>query len=324
MEQTKPLVTVIIPTHDHAPFLARAIDSVLAQKTSFPFDILLHDDASTDGTAQIAQNYAARYPERIRLIAQTVNQYQTDKKIQTHILYPRITAKYTAICDGDDLWTDERKLQLQVDYLEAHPGCTLCICGADKIDVQDRVIGAAAPYDEDCVVRLEDMIRAGGEFCSSNTIVAPTKLLNSQPEFCELTEVEDIPVHMWCAVNGYAWYMAGHMAAYRYAVPGSWSVRQNAARQETQIQTCRGVIGLLQGFDEYTKGAYHASFADAILYQEFKIKCIEHDHKALKKPPYRQFYLELSQKRRLRLWLERYAPGLTRRGIALIRTVRKQ
>ena len=93
MEQTKPLVTVIIPTHDHAPFLARAIDSVLAQQTSFPFDILLHDDASTDGTAQIAQNYAARYPERIRLIAQTVNQYQTDKKIQTHILYPRITAK---------------------------------------------------------------------------------------------------------------------------------------------------------------------------------------------------------------------------------------
>lgn len=324
MEQTKPLVTVIIPTHDHAPFLARAIDSVLAQQTSFPFDILLHDDASTDGTAQIAQDYAARYPERIRLIAQTVNQYQTDKKIQTHILYPRIAAKYTAICDGDDLWTDERKLQLQVDYLEAHPDCTLCICGADKIDVQDRVIGAAAPYDGDCVVKLEDMIRAGGEFCSSNTIVAPTKLLNNQPEFCELTEVEDIPVHMWCAVNGYAWYMAGHMAAYRFAVPGSWSVRQNAARQETQIQTCRGVIGLLQGFDEYTKGAYHASFADAILYQEFKIKCIEHDHKALKKPPYRQFYLELSRKRRLRLWLERYAPGLTRRGIALIRTVRKQ
>ncbi|MEN6563094.1 MAG: glycosyltransferase family A protein, partial [Christensenella sp.] len=119
MEQGKPLVTVIIPTHDHAPFIARAVESVLAQKTSFPFDILLHDDASADGTAEIAKEYAARYPERIRLIAQTVNQYRTDKKIQTHILYPRITAKYTAICDGDDLWTDENKLQLQVDYLES-------------------------------------------------------------------------------------------------------------------------------------------------------------------------------------------------------------
>jgi len=322
MEQTTPLVTVIIPTHDHAPFLSRAIDSVLAQQTTFPFDILLHDDASTDGTADIAKDYAARYPEQIRLIAQTVNQYQTDKKIQTHILYPRITAKYTAICDGDDLWTHEHKLQLQVDYLENHPDCTLCICGADKIDVGGRVIGAAAPYDEDCVVRLEDMIRAGGEFCSSNTIVAPTKLLNSQPDYCELTEVEDIPVHMWCAVNGYAWYMSKHMAAYRYAVPGSWSVRQNAARQETQVQTIRGVIGLLQGFDAYTKGTYHASFADAILYQEFKIKCVEHDLKALRRPPYRSFYRELSGKRRIRLWLERYFPALTRRTIALIRKAR--
>lgn len=322
MEQT-PLVTVIIPTHDHAPFLSRAVESVLAQKTTFPFDILLHDDASTDGTADIARDYAARYPERIRLIAQTVNQYRTDKKIQTHILYPRITAKYTAICDGDDLWTDDGKLQLQVDYLERHPDCTLCICGADKIDVNGRVIGAAAPYSDDCVVKLEDMIRAGGEFCSSNTIVAPTALLNSQPDFCELTEVEDIPVHMWCAVNGYAWYFAKRMAAYRYAVPGSWSVRQNAAKRETQVQTCRGVIGLLRGFDDYTKGKYHASFADAILYQEFKIKCFEHDIKALKQPPYRSFYLELPKKRRLRLTLERRFPALTRRAIALIRTVRK-
>ena len=323
MEQDKSLVTVIIPTHDHAPFIARAVESVLAQKTTFSFDILIHDDASTDGTAEIVRRYAAQYPQKIQLIAQTVNQYQRDKKIQTHILYPRISAKYTAICDGDDLWTNEHKLQLQVDYLEQHPDCTLCICGADKIDVSDRIIGAAAPYREDCVVRMEDMIRAGGEFCSSNTIVAPTSLLNSQPDFCELTEVEDIPVHMWCAINGYAWYFGAHMAAYRYAVPGSWSMRQNAARQETQINTCRGVIGLLQGFDAYAKGRYHAAFAEAILYQEFKIKCFAHDLKALRQEPYRPYYLELSKKRRLRLWLERYAPWLTRRGIALIRKVRK-
>jgi glycosyltransferase involved in cell wall biosynthesis len=323
MEQTKPLVTVILPTHNHAPFVARAVESILAQRTTFPFDILIHDDASTDGTADIVKRYAARYPEKVTLIAQTVNQYQTDKKIQTHILYPRITAKYTAICDGDDLWTDENKLQLQVDYLESHPDCTLCISGADKIDVNDCVIGAAAPYESDCIVSVDDMIRAGGEFCSSNTIVAPTALLNTQPEFCELTEVEDIPVHLWCTVNGYAWYFARHMAAYRYAVPGSWSVRQNAAKRETQVATCRGVIGLLQGFDAYTQGTYKDSFEDAILYQKFKIKCVEHDLKELKRPPYRSLYLELPKKRRLRLWLERYFPALTARFVTALRNRRK-
>lgn len=319
---TEPLVTVILPTHNHAPFVAEAIESILEQKTAFPFELFIHDDASTDGTADICRVYAARYPERIRLIAQSVNQYQTDKKIQTHILYPRITAKYTAICDGDDLWTDEYKLQTQIGYLEEHPDCTLCICGADKIDVHGAVIGAAAPYGADCVVSIDDMIRGGGEFCSSNAIVAPTALLNSQPAFCELTEVEDIPVHLWCAVSGYAYYFAKHMCAYRYAVPGSWSVRQNAANRETQIASCKGVAGLLQGFDEHTQGRYHASFAYAIRYQEFRIKCIEHDLGALKKPPYRTFYDELPIRRKLRLWLEKRAPRLAERCVGAIRRIR--
>lgn len=308
-----PLVTVILPTHDHAPFVARAVESILAQKTDFPFDVLIHDDASTDGTAEIVREYAARFPGKIRLIAQSVNRYKTDKKIQTHVLFPQIAAKYTAICDGDDLWTDPDKLQTQVAYLEAHPGCTLCICGADKIDVHGRAIGAAAPYETDRIVDLNDMIRAGGEFCSSNTIVAPTALLNTQPAFCERTEVEDIPVHMWCAVNGYAYYFAKHMAAYRYAVPGSWSARQKAASRTSQIAHCEGVIGLLQGFDAYTEGRYRASYEHAIRYLEFKILCLRHDLKAAKKPPYRQFYDRLGWKRKLRLRLEKHFPKLAGR-----------
>lgn len=317
MNGQTPLVTVILPTHDHAPFIARAIESILEQKTDFPFEILLHDDASTDGTADICREYAARYPEKIRLIAQTVNQYKTDKKIQTHILFPQIASKYTAICDGDDLWTDPNKLRLQVAYLEAHPDCTLCICGADKIDVNGRVIGAAAPYETDRIVDINDMIRAGGEFCSSNTIVAPTALLNTQPDFCELTEVEDIPVHMWCAVNGYAYYFARHMAAYRYAVPGSWSARQKRAERGTQIAHCEGVIGLLRGFDAYTNGKYADSYGHAIRYLEFKILCLRHDLKAAKEPPYRQFYNRLGWKRKLRLRLEKAAPNLAEKALAL-------
>jgi glycosyltransferase involved in cell wall biosynthesis len=276
----EPLVTVILPTHNHAPFIAQAIESVLMQQTEFPFDILLHDDASTDGTADIVKEYAVRFPAKIRLITQKVNRYQIDKKIQTHILFPQITAKYTAIC---------------------------------KTDVRGRVIGAAAPYETDRVVDLNDMIRAGGEFCSSNTIVAPTALLNAQPAFCELTEVEDVPVHMWCAVKGYAYYFAKHMAAYRYAVPGSWSARQKAASQTAQILHNEGVIGLLQGFDAYTEGRYRASYEYAIRHMEFKILCLRHDLKAAKRPPYRAFYQNLSVKRKLRLRLEKHFPKLAGR-----------
>ncbi|MEN6419225.1 MAG: glycosyltransferase family A protein, partial [Clostridiaceae bacterium] len=177
----EPLVTVILPTHNHAPFIAHAIESVLMQQTSYPFDILLHDDASTDGTADICRQYAAKYPEKITLIAQTVNQYTIDRRIQSHILIPRVKAKYTAILDGDDYWVDPNKLQRQLDYLESHPDCTLCIGAADLVDVKDRVIGRGAPYDESRIVDPADMIRGGGGFTATNTIVMPTQLLKELP-----------------------------------------------------------------------------------------------------------------------------------------------
>ncbi|MEZ4508372.1 MAG: glycosyltransferase [Eubacteriales bacterium] len=137
----QPLVTVILPTHNHVLFIAQAIESVLMQQTDYPFDILLHDDASTDGTADICREYAAKYPEKITLIAQTVNQYTIDRRIQSQSLIPRVTAKYTAILDGDDFWIDPKKLQKQLDYLESHPDCTLCIGGADLVDCDNKIVG---------------------------------------------------------------------------------------------------------------------------------------------------------------------------------------
>lgn len=311
------LVTTILPTHNHAPFIAKAIESVLMQQTDFPFDILLHDDASTDGTADICRAYAARFPDRITLIAQTVNQYQYDRRIQSHVLFPRVKAKYTAILDGDDYWLDEKKLQTQVGYLEAHPDCTLCIAAAYKVDVSDGIISASdgMPYAEDRVVDANDMILGGGEFCASNTIVAPTELLQNMPAFCDMTEVEDIPVQLWCALNGYAWYFSKPMAAYRFAVPGSWSTRQYAANQNTRIKTHESIRDQLHAFDGYTKGLYHEAFLQAILFQEYQTLCLQRSIRAIQRPPYRVFYKRETIKRRIRLHLEAYCPRLTARYI---------
>lgn len=317
--KTEPLVTVILPTHNHAPFIAQAIESVLEQETEYPFDILLHDDASTDGTADICRDYAVRYPDRITLIAQTVNQYQFDRRIQSHILFPLVKAKYTAILDGDDYWCDKQKLQKQVGYLEAHPDCTMCIGRADQVDASGKTIHKLAPYAQSRRVDINDMIVAGGSFCSSGTIVAPTALLNAMPEFTMVTEVEDIPVHLWCAVEGYAWYFAERMAIYRATVPGSWSARQYAAALPVRLETHATVRELLIGFDAYTKGKYHDAFAHAIGYQEFEALCLTHDMKALKSPPYRAYYERLSAKRRARLWAEKLFPRLTARLIERMR-----
>ncbi len=317
--KTEPLVTVILPTHNHAPFIAQAIESILEQETEYPFDILLHDDASTDGTADICRDYAVRYPDRITLIAQTVNQYQFDRRIQSHILFPLVKAKYTAILDGDDYWCDKQKLQKQVGYLEAHPDCTMCIASGDQVDVNGNLLFRVKPYAHDCMADVNDMIRGGGNFCATGTIVAPTALLNAMPEFTMVTEVEDVPVQLWGAVEGYIWYFADRMVVYRAAVPGSWSARQFASTLPTRLETHRTVRELLIGFDAYTKGKYHDAFAYAIGYQEFQTLCLTHDMKALKSPPYRAYYERLSAKRRARLWAEKLFPHLTARLIERMR-----
>jgi len=293
------------------------------QQTDFHYDILLHDDASTDGTADICRAYAARYPDKITLMAQQVNQYTIDRRIQSHILIPRVMAKYTAILDGDDYWTDPLKLQKQVGYLEEHPDCTLCIGGADVVDVNNNVVGHVKPYDVDRVVDPADMIRGGGGFNATNTIVMPTQLLKDLPEFADHVEAEDIPFQLLGALSGYAWYIADTLMAYRIAVPGSWSTRQYASRMETRIKTSRDLIALNEGYDAFSGGTYHDAFVDAIRYQEFLILTYQHKLKEAKQPPYRVFYDNLSRNRKIRLFGEKYFSGLTMRYLNWARNRRK-
>ena len=98
----------------------------IKQKTNFQWELLIHDDASTDRTAEIIREYAKRYPDRIFPILQTENQYsQGLTNISGTFNFPRARGKYIAMCEGDDYWTDETRLQRQVDFMEVHPGCSL-------------------------------------------------------------------------------------------------------------------------------------------------------------------------------------------------------
>ena len=118
---TEPLVTVCCMSYNHADFIREAIDSFLMQETSFPFEILVHDDASTDGSEKIVLEYVEKYPGIIRVVTQTKNQYSKSGLMLFNFLFSKINAKYIALCEGDDYWTDRTKLQKQVQFLEDHP-----------------------------------------------------------------------------------------------------------------------------------------------------------------------------------------------------------
>jgi glycosyltransferase involved in cell wall biosynthesis len=125
-EDTVPLVSISCITYNHENFIRDAIEGFLMQKTNFPVEILIHDDASTDKTASIVREYEEKYPHLIKPIYQTENQYSKRDGTIGRIQRGRARGKYIAICEGDDYWTDPLKLQKQVDFLEKnieYSGC---------------------------------------------------------------------------------------------------------------------------------------------------------------------------------------------------------
>ena len=121
------VVSILCITYNQAKFIKQTIDGFLMQKTNFNFEILINDDASTDGTAEIINMYETKYPKIFTTILHKENQYSRgDRGMFVKYLFPKAKGKYIALCEGDDYWTDENKLQKQVDFLEKKPDYALC------------------------------------------------------------------------------------------------------------------------------------------------------------------------------------------------------
>ncbi|WP_057935979.1 glycosyltransferase [Algoriphagus resistens] len=138
---SKVVVSICCLTYNHANFIEQAIEGFLAQKTDFSYEILIHDDASTDGTTEIIQTYQTRYPHLIKPIIQKENQWSKGlRAVSATYNFPRAAGKYIAMCEGDDYWTDPLKLQKQVDFLENNPDYVITYHDAMVIDDHEKVI----------------------------------------------------------------------------------------------------------------------------------------------------------------------------------------
>lgn len=114
----EPLVSIVCITYNHEPYLRQALDSFLMQKTSFAYEIVLAEDCSTDGTRKICEEYAAEHPDIIHYIWSDNNVGAVENEARA---IRAAKGKYIALCEGDDYWTDENKLQKQADFMESHP-----------------------------------------------------------------------------------------------------------------------------------------------------------------------------------------------------------
>lgn len=181
-----PLVSIRCMVYNHEPFLRQCLDGFVMQQTTFPFEAIVHDDASTDGSSAIIREYAERYPDIIKPIYETENQYSKHdgslRRIMDAAMHPN--SKYIATCEGDDYWTDPNKLQLQVDFLESHPDYSLTVheyteWDEEKKSFRPHRIKFLENTTDDLTLTLDDFA-TGVFFTKTLTAVYPRRsLLNS-------------------------------------------------------------------------------------------------------------------------------------------------
>lgn len=133
------IVSVICTAYNHEKFIKRALESFISQKTNFKYEILIHEDASTDKTAMIVKEYEKKYPDLFKVIYQKENQYFKGKS-PSRILWEIARGKYLALCEGDDYWIDEYKLQKQIEFLEKNNDYIGCCHNNYIVDKNEKRI----------------------------------------------------------------------------------------------------------------------------------------------------------------------------------------
>ena len=225
-DASDPFVSICCVTYNHKPYIAQSIDSLLMQQTDFPFEILIHDDASTDGTAEIVQQYAAEYPTIIRTVLQTENQYSKRPIISPRFLFPLVRGQYVAICEGDDYWCSPNKLTNQCKGLEEnrqinlsfHPVIVL------KDGISKRGFHVSLSRKEKRV-RCRDIILGGGGYCPTASIMFRSSAIPDIRSCVEKAPVSDKFVQIVASLNGGALFVPDPMAVYRSGHQGAWTRR---------------------------------------------------------------------------------------------------
>lgn len=244
---SEPLVSVLIWTFNQRQFIRECVDSVLAQQTKFPFEILISDDCSTDGTAEIVREYQCRHPDKIRLFLAERNLWRVLPGLSTTLMVPVLhrasRGKYLALLEGDDYWTDPNKLQTQTEFLDTHPECSLCFHDAmvyyeDGSYTPQRFLSpelrcdrtTESLLDRYMIATLATVVRAD---CFPDLDRWPAEL-----DLCDWT------LAVLVSTRGRVSYIDEVMGVYRRHSGGVWSGVTQENRYQKQIE-------ILQGFNKY-------------------------------------------------------------------------
>jgi glycosyltransferase involved in cell wall biosynthesis len=213
-------VSVLVVTYNHARFVHQALDGALAQQLPQPFEILISEDCSTDGTREVVQEYADGHPHLVRLLLSERN-LRSNEVVARGFRAAR--GRYVALLDGDDYWTSDDKLRAQVAFLDARPDVTVCFHNVQVVDERSQSSGRLwnAPGQPE-VSGLHELLR--GNFIATSSVVYRRTAVPEVPAwYDDFFPVTDWPLHILYAREGRIGYLDRTLGAYRLHPGGLFS-----------------------------------------------------------------------------------------------------
>ncbi len=239
MGPVQPLVSITCPTYNHEKFIAQTLDGFVMQQTDFPFEIIVHDDASTDHTVAVLKEYEEKYPNLFANIYQSENQFSKGHDRVTKITFAAARGKYIALCEGDDYWTDPYKLQKQVDFLEANPDYSICCTNAYYIKESNHF----ALLENDIFIDRDKPAKTieQDDLLYQNCILTLTAVFRntgkSLAPWIERVDLGDWSIHILNSFSGRIKYLADITAAYRKHDKGIFSMQGDKKQLISYIKT---------------------------------------------------------------------------------------
>jgi glycosyltransferase involved in cell wall biosynthesis len=222
-----PLLSVCMITYNHAPYIRKAIEGVLMQQINFPWEFIIADDYSTDGTRDILIEYQQKFPSRIKLLLQDKNVGAARNWFD---LLDAPIGKFIAYFEGDDYWTDPFKLQKQVDFLEQHPDYAISyhrVLELKNGKLENETLNTSEKME---TYTLDDL--SFRNIIYTPSVVFRNNLEKGVLDFIAKMPVGDYPLHLYNATQGKIHYLPDTMAVYRVHSQSIWSSKTEAYRRE--------------------------------------------------------------------------------------------
>lgn len=236
-KKPRPLVSICCWTYNHKKYIAKAVKGFLSQKTDFPFEIIIHDDASTDGTNRALLNITKKTKVPIKLMLSKTNQYSKKGSLFLEPIFKRAKGKYIAFCEGDDFWGDERKLQKQVACLEKNKTAVMCGHDAMVVDSKGKVIKGSLLPDWAKKDFSSWECQIGATYIQTCTLMVRNKIKNLPTEIGRVINADNFLTSYLGRFGNYKFCTDVKKSFYRQHEGGIWTSMDPAMKIFSQNVT---------------------------------------------------------------------------------------